>query len=110
MEENKIPDEDLDEEAVEPLVEPVDSQARIKYIQCLEIILCSAQTEEVTVHEEKDGDWGGGILPPAPGLQGHTVREERSQETPTTVSKVEEQARKATREFGREATQTAETR
>ena len=51
MEENKILDEDLDEEAVEPLVEPEESQAQMKYIQCLEIVLCSMGTEEVAVHE-----------------------------------------------------------
>ena len=32
MQADEIPEEDLNEEAVEPLVEPEDSQARAKYI------------------------------------------------------------------------------
>ena len=50
MEADKILEEDLDEEAVEPLVEPKDSQARVKYIQCVEVVPCPAGSEEVAVH------------------------------------------------------------
>ena len=56
LEADKIPEEDLDEESVEPLVEPEDSQAPVKYIQFVEVVLCSAGLEEVAVPEEKDGN------------------------------------------------------
>ena len=78
MEADKILEEDLDEEAVKPLVEPEDSQARVKYIQCVEVVPCSVGLEEVAVHVEKNGDWGGGILPPISGVRRPAGSEERS--------------------------------
>ena len=60
MEADKVPEEDMDEEAVKPYMDPEDSRARVNYIQCMDIIPCPAGTEEVTIYEEKDGDWGGG--------------------------------------------------
>ena len=77
MEADKVPEEDLDKEAVEPLVDPEDSQAQVKYIQCVEAVPCLAGSEEVAVHKEKDGDWGGRILPPDSGIRGPARSEER---------------------------------
>ena len=56
MEADEVLEEDLDEEAVKPFVDPDDSQARVGYIQCVDVVPCFAGTEEVVVHEEKDGD------------------------------------------------------
>ena len=85
MEANEIPEEDLDEEAVEPLVEPEDSQARVKYIQCVEVVPCSAGAEEVAVYKEKDSDWGSQIILPDSGVRAPTRSEERSQEMQTSI-------------------------
>ena len=41
--------------------------------------------EEVAVHEEKDGDWGGRILPLYPRVSEPLGSRERSQETPTLM-------------------------
>ena len=51
----------------------------------MEVVPCSAGAEEVTVHKEKDGNWGGGILLPDPGVHGPARNEERSPETPTSI-------------------------
>ena len=56
MEVDEVPQEDLDEEAVEPFVDPEDSQARVDHIQCVDVVPYLEGTEEVVVHEEKDGD------------------------------------------------------
>ena len=63
MDEEEMPSEDLDEEAVEPRVDVEDSQARIKYIQCLEPIKHEDEAEAEAVCEDRDGDWGSGIQP-----------------------------------------------
>ena len=51
MEVDEVLEEDLDEEAVKPFVDPEDNQARVGYIQCVDVIPCSVGTEEVVVHE-----------------------------------------------------------
>ena len=59
MEADEVLEEDLDEEAVEPYMDPEDSQARVDYIQCVDIVPCFGGAEEVTILEEKDNNWGG---------------------------------------------------
>ena len=87
MKADKIPEEDLDEEVIKPLVEPEDSQAWVKYIQCVEVMPSPAGSEEVAMHEEKDGDWGGVILPPYQGVHGPARSKESSQELLTLTFK-----------------------
>ena len=65
---DEIPKDDLDEEAIEPFMDPEDSKARINHIQCKDAVPYSEDTEEAAVYEEKDGDWGGGIPPLDPGV------------------------------------------
>ena len=43
------------------------------------------EAEEVAGHEEKDSDWGGGILPPDPGVHKPARNEERRSERLTTT-------------------------
>ena len=69
MEADEILEEDLDEEAVEPLV----------------VIPCSKGLEEIALHKEKDGDWGDGILPPDSAARRPARSKERSQETLTSI-------------------------
>ena len=61
MEADQIPEEDLDGEGVKPIVEPQDSKAREGFVQCVERQPTVEETEDLGIHEEKDGDWGGGI-------------------------------------------------
>ena len=77
MEADKISEDDLDEEAIKPFMDPDNIQARIDHIQCVDIVPCSKGKEEVAVHEEKDGNWGGGITLPDPGVYGPGTSEER---------------------------------
>ena len=93
MEADEVPKEDLDEEVIEPFVDLEDSQAQIGHIQCIDVIPCSEGTEEVALHEEKDGDWGGRIPPPDPGVCGPDTSRERHPRLPTVT-------------FGRGSTQT----
>ena len=44
--------------------------------------MCSTGAEEVPVHEEKDGDWGGGILPLNPGMGRPAMSKEGHSDTP----------------------------
>ena len=87
----------------------------------MEVVPCSVGSEEVAVHEEKDGNWGGGIVPPNLGVRGPARSEERSLETQTSifergvtstaeVARVEEQERPAIHEPKSKATQATETR
>ena len=64
---DEIPEDDLDEEAIEPFMDLEDSKARINHIQCKDTTPCSEDTKEAAVYEEKDGDWGGGMPLPDPG-------------------------------------------
>ena len=51
----------------------------------MDVVPCFAGTEEVAVHEEKDGNWGGGIPPLNPGVYGSATSEERHPDTPTVI-------------------------
>ena len=93
MEADKISEDDSDEEAIKPFMDPDNIQARIDHIQCVDIVPCSKGKEEVAVHEEKDGNWGGGITLPDPGVYGPGTSEERPPGMPTGT-------------FGRGSTQT----
>ena len=46
----------MDEEAVEPFVDPEDSRARINPIQCKDATLSPEDIEEAAIYEDKDGD------------------------------------------------------
>ena len=81
MEVDKVPEKDFEE----PFVDPENGQAQVDYIQCVDVVPCSTGTEEVTVHEEKDGDWGGGVLPLDPGVPGPAKDKERSPDIPMTT-------------------------
>ena len=61
MEADKLLEEDVDEKAVEPYVDPEDSRARLGYIQCMDTTPCPVDPGEVMIYDEKDGDWGGGL-------------------------------------------------
>ena len=78
----KVLEENLDEEAVEPYMDPEDSRARLGYIQCMDVALCPADLGEVTIHKEKDGDWGGKLPTPNPGMDRPTISEEGHSNTP----------------------------
>ena len=93
MEADEVLEEDLDKEVIEPFVDLEDSQARIGHIQCIDVVPCLEGTEEVAVHEEKDGDWGVGIPLPDPGVYGPGTSGERHPGLPTVT-------------FGRGSTQT----
>ena len=55
LEPDEIPEDDFDEEATEPFMDPDDSKARIDHIQCADVMPCLEDTEEAAMHEEKDG-------------------------------------------------------
>ena len=88
---DQIPEEDLDEEGVKPTVEPEDSKAREGFIQCVEIQPRAKETEDLTIHKEKDGDRGGGIPSSSAGTSRLVDNEERSQDvtTPMLESQIE---------------------
>ena len=60
---DKIPEDDLDEDAVEPMVDPEESRDRINHIQCKDEDLSHKHPEEEAICEEKEGDWGSGPVP-----------------------------------------------
>ena len=66
MELEEIPEGDTDEEAIEPVVDPQESRARIDHILCKSDILSPEDLEEDAIYEEKDGDWGTGMPPTNP--------------------------------------------
>ena len=66
LEPKEIPEEDTDEEAVEPCVDPEDSRARINHIQCKSDVLSPEDIEETAIYEDKDGNWGIGMTPEDP--------------------------------------------
>ena len=51
---DQIPEEDFDEEAVEPVVELEDSKAREGFIQCVEMLPTSNNNEDLTIYKNKD--------------------------------------------------------
>ena len=57
----------MDEEAVEPFVDLEDSRARINHIQCKGATLSPEDIEEAAIYEDKDGDWGVGMVLSDPG-------------------------------------------
>merc|ERR1712082_101438 len=61
LEPEEIPEKDLDEDAVEPIVDPQESRARINHILCKDDLLNPKDLEEEAIYEEKDGDWGTGM-------------------------------------------------
>ena len=66
MEPEEIPEEDTDQEAVKPFMDPKDSRARINHIQCKSNVVSLEDIEEAVIYEDKDGDWGIGMLPADP--------------------------------------------
>ena len=66
LEPEEIPEEDVDEEAVQPFMDPEDSKARISHIQCKEAALSPEDIEEAAIYEDKDGDWGVRMVPSSP--------------------------------------------
>ena len=60
--EEEIQEGDLDEDTVEPTVDPLESKGRINHIQCKDEDLGSGSTEEEAIYEEKEGDWGTGTV------------------------------------------------
>ena len=85
MEPEEIPEGDPDEEAIEPVVDPQESRARIDHILCKSDILSPEDLEEDAIYEEKDGDWGTGMPPanPRPLMQGE---DEEGQTGPSTIT------------------------
>ena len=71
LEPEEIPEEDMDEEAVEPCIDPEDSRARINHIQCKSDVLSPEDIEETAIYEDKDGYWRIGMTPvdPTPSQQ-----------------------------------------
>ena len=67
LEPEEIPEDDVEEEAVEPFVDPEDSRARINHIQCKGAALSQEDIEEATIYEDKDSNWGVGMTPSDPG-------------------------------------------
>ena len=62
LEPAEIPEEDLDEDAVEPTVDPEESRERINHIQCKDDDFSPENLEEEAIYEEKEGDWGTGSV------------------------------------------------
>ena len=75
----------MDEVAIEPVVDPQESRARIDHILCKSDILSPEDLEEDAIYKEKDGDWGTGMPPanPRPLMQGE---DEEGQTGPLTIT------------------------
>ena len=56
LESEEIQEEDLDEDTVEPMVDPQESRDRINHILWKDDILSPEDLEEETIYEEKEGD------------------------------------------------------
>ena len=63
LEPEEISEEDTDEDATEPMVDPRESRERIEYILCKDEVLRPKDLDNVAIYEEKEGDWGTGNPP-----------------------------------------------
>ena len=77
--------EDLDEDAVEPTVDPEESRDRINHIQCKDEDLSHKHPEEEAICKEKEGDWGTGPAPEEPKAVVGVRQGEEQVSNPTIV-------------------------
>ena len=56
LEPEEIPEGDTDEDAIEPIVDPQESRARIDHILCKNNLLSPKDLEEEAIYEEREGD------------------------------------------------------
>ena len=53
LEPEEIPEDDVDEEAVEPFMDPEDSRARINHIQCKDATLSPEDIEKAAKYKDR---------------------------------------------------------
>ena len=69
------PKEILEEDAIEPTIDPQQSRLRIDQILCKDDVLRPKDLEDKAIYEEKEGDWGTGMPlgDPRPPIQDEDV-------------------------------------
>ena len=56
LEREEIPEGDMDDKAIKPVVDPKENKTRINHILCKSNVLSPEDIEEDAIYKDKDGD------------------------------------------------------